>query len=140
MTLTTFPFYLQSLRDVVGLLPLSSSAFFADPQGREHSLMRKRIAAAVGIVALAVTGPLVATGTAQASPTTPYMCPWYLNDGVHGIYGWQQGYGQIICYYNSTGTVSCRYNAYTGDDWYYSQPSYGRNPSYCPTRAIPTTA
>ncbi|GAA4197288.1 hypothetical protein GCM10022252_45980 [Streptosporangium oxazolinicum] len=102
-------------------------------------MIRKRIATAVGIVALAVAGPLFAAGTAQASsPTTPYMCPWFINDGSRSVHSWVQGYGQIICHYDSTATMTCRYNAYNGDPWYYSQPSYGPNPSYCPSRAIPT--
>jgi hypothetical protein len=100
-------------------------------------LIRKRIAAAVGIVALAVTVPLFATGTAQAStPWSPYMCPTYTNDW-HSLSSWALR-DQIVCWYYDKGSP-CRYNAWqNGDDWYYYQPSYGPNPSYCPAHAVPT--
>jgi hypothetical protein len=107
-----------------------------------HSLIRKRIAAAVGIVALAVTVPLFATGTAQASspggvPWSPYMCPNNTNDGA-SLQGWALR-DQIYCWYY--GGHTCRYNAWqNGDAWYYYQPSYGPNPSYCPAHAVPTTS
>jgi hypothetical protein len=103
-------------------------------------LIRKRIAAAVGIVALAVTVPLFATGTAQAygTPGTPYSCPYLTNDLGHSLSGWATGQGQIVCWYYGEPNP-CRYNAWVnGDAWYYYQPSYGPNPSYCPTRAVPT--
>ncbi|RCG30599.1 hypothetical protein DQ384_14995 [Sphaerisporangium album] len=102
-------------------------------------MIRKRIAAAVGIVALAVTGPLLAAGTAEAStPSTPYMCPYLTSDSSSSLSSWATGQGQIVCWYYGKPSP-CRYNAWlNGDDWYYYQPSYGPNPSYCPARAIPT--
>jgi hypothetical protein len=102
-------------------------------------LIRTRIASVVGIAALAVAGSLFATGTAQAStPTTPYMCPPFLNDGATGLYWWTEGQAILVCVYNSTGTLYCRYNAYIGT------PVSGtgeplNNASYCPAKAVPTT-
>jgi hypothetical protein len=93
-------------------------------------LIRTRIAAAVGAAALATAGSLFAAGTAQASsPGTPYMCPSFLNDGATGLYQWVEGQGVLVCYYNSTGTLYCRYNAYNGAPI--------ENASYCPSRAAP---
>ncbi|WP_062349297.1 hypothetical protein [Herbidospora yilanensis] len=101
-------------------------------------MIRKRIAAAMGAVAAAAAVPLILfAGPAQANPTTPYMCPWSIVDDTgtaRWIHSWVQGYGQIICHYNATATISCRWNAYNGDPWWGSP-----NPSYCPPRAIPTT-
>ncbi|GAA0416058.1 hypothetical protein Acor_56500 [Acrocarpospora corrugata] len=99
-------------------------------------MLRKRIAAAAGIVTIAVSGPLVMTGPAQAS--TPYSCPYLSNAPQSSLYASAAGQGQIVCWYYGK-PAPCRYNAWlNGDDWYYYQPSYGPNPSYCPTRAIPT--
>lgn len=99
-------------------------------------MIRTRIAAAMGTVALAAAATLVATtGPAEASsPPTPYMCPWTLTDTGHGIYGWTFGQGHLICYYSANGSLACRYNPYIGEPW-YNEP----NPAYCPARAIPTT-
>ncbi|MBM9504317.1 hypothetical protein [Actinacidiphila acididurans] len=99
-------------------------------------MIRTRIAAAFATAALAAVATTVAVGApAEATtPPTPYMCPAFLNDGAHGLYTWTYGQGNLLCYYNeSLPQLTCHYNAFSGDAW-YNDP----NPSYCPTRAVPT--
>jgi hypothetical protein len=104
-------------------------------------LRRTRIAAAMGIAALATVGSLFGTGTAQAStPNTPYMCPYYIDNGSVGLYSWLTGQGYLVCTYAPPQYVVCRYNAYTGTP---TSPSTGaplNNPSDCQEDAIPTTS
>jgi hypothetical protein len=98
-------------------------------------VLRARIAAAGAAVALATTGLVAGTAvTAQAvNPPTPYMCPQFLTDGAHGLYGWTYGQGWLVCNYSSNAQLQCRYNAFSGDAWFNAP-----NPDYCPTRAVPT--
>ncbi|WP_405015056.1 hypothetical protein [Kitasatospora sp. NBC_01539] len=100
---------------------------------------RARIIPAVAAVVLTVAG-LMGVSATQASattPPTPYMCPSFLTDGAHGLYGWAYGQGWLVCNYGGTpvAPLTCRYNAFSGDAW-FSAP----NPEYCPTRAVPTSA
>lgn len=100
-------------------------------------MIRKRIAAALGLVAGAVAVPLILfSAPAQANPTTPYMCPGMIGDASTSLYlySWVQGYGQIVCHYGYSVSVSCKWNAYNGDQWWGHT-----NPSLCPPRAVPTT-
>ncbi|SFF79007.1 hypothetical protein SAMN05216251_12920 [Actinacidiphila alni] len=98
-------------------------------------MIRARIAAAGAAVALAAAGLVAGTTvTAQATtPPTPYMCPYFLNDGASGLYTWTYGQGWLVCNYSPHAELQCRYNAFSGDAWYNAP-----NPAYCPTRAIPT--
>ncbi|MEE4545033.1 hypothetical protein V2S66_24080 [Streptomyces sp. V4-01] len=98
-------------------------------------MLRARIAAAGAAVALASAGLVAGTAaTAQAvNPPTPYMCPPFLTDGAHGLYGWTYGQGWLVCSYSPASQLQCRYNAFSGDAWYNAP-----NPDYCPTRAVPT--
>ncbi|RAJ46816.1 hypothetical protein K353_00017 [Kitasatospora sp. SolWspMP-SS2h] len=105
-------------------------------------MSRVRSAAALAAVALATVGftgfmGLTATEAAATTPPTPYMCPPFLTDGAHGLYGWTYGQGWLVCNYGGgpAAPLTCRYNAFSGDAW-FSAP----NPDYCPTRAVPTAA
>jgi hypothetical protein len=98
-------------------------------------VIRARIAAAGAAVALAAAGLVAGTAaSAQATnPPTPYMCPYFLNDGAHGLVHWTYGQGWLVCSYSPQSELQCRYNAFSGDIWWGAP-----NPDYCPTRAIPT--
>ncbi|GAB1822493.1 hypothetical protein [Herbidospora sp. RD11066] len=97
-------------------------------------MLRKRIFLAMGAIAIAVAGSQMVTGTAHAAN---YVCPWLTADGSSSLYSSATGQGQVVCWYYGK-PAPCRYNAWlNGDDWYYYQPSYGPNPSYCAARAVP---